>query len=180
MLNVAPGNAEYITCQEATEFLTIGEGKSKRPISARRVLEFAMAGALRSARRKDAKRGNQMTTVVLRSDVLRLQHERENPPLEPAIPLPQKAPRALDEAPPSAPPKQRLLEAPAAPQSVWLTLDEAAKRPEGLPASVLERLIKSGKLPAMNVGIETVRYRIHVEDLAKLRGGNCADKAPAE
>ena len=136
--------------------LAVPRNGKLKPIGVRRVLEFAMTGAIKSAKQRDPK-SHQMMVVLLKSDVERFRQERDNPPLLPAVP------RDI------APRPQKQLAAPSA-LSAWLTLDEAADY-IGLPSTFLLQGITAGKLPALDVGVRAGgRWRLKRTDLDAIEG----------
>lgn len=159
---------DYISCEEAGKILAVRRGKNRVPISDRRVQEIAARGILRRTTRKDPKRGNQETIVVLREDVLRYKEEREKP-----VTLPATHIEAL-------PQRRRELAAPADtvhPNSIppadpwaWLTLAEAAALTR-LPESKIRDLYEHGNLAGLDCGPRlggSLRFRR--SDLEKIEG----------
>lgn len=155
-----PGAATdtWITKKEAAKLLAVSRNGGKpQPLSERRILEYTQTGALRSAKQRDPKSGQTMVVVSLK-DAMRLKHEREHPPVLPAVPNE---------------PKQKLLAAPpvaVVPSCAWLTLAEAEIY-SGLPETFLLVLIAGHVLPALNVGVRAGgRWRVKRTDLDRIEG----------
>lgn len=166
---VSPPDAEvWITKEQAAAILAVSRnGRKPQPISPRRILEFTQMNVLRSAKQRDPKSG-QMMIVVSAADVERFRQERENPPTLPAIPNE---------------PRPKLLGAPSAPARTatqawqpyeWLTLAEASACLR-LPESYLLALVKTGKLPSLDVGPRPGgQYRVKRADLDAIQGATHA------
>lgn len=139
----------------------------------KRVREFGRAGALKTREEKnpDTQRDR---TVFHAGDVERLREERKN-----RVRLAHQ--RALATMPGGPPvmanggnivPSPGSVGAGAHPGKCWLTIEQAAEQ-EGLPATLLRRLIEKGRLPALDIyegSADRRGWRIHRADLEALRG----------
>ena len=72
--------------------------------------------------------------------------------------------------------REKVTAAPAAVERLWLTLAEADAY-IGLPEGFLLLQVKSGKLPALDVGVRPGgRWRVSKRDLEAIAGERCADQ----
>ena len=120
-------------------------------VDPRTILLMARDGRLRSQRMIDPA-SNQTAVMLDAGDVERLKYERDNPSLAVQVAKPAKT-------------------APSSHQELrqWLDLT-AAEDYIGLPAGFILRLIRAGKLPALDVGVERREWRVARRDLDALEG----------
>lgn len=153
------------------QWLTKAEAAKRLDVSERRILEFAQAGVLESAKQRDPASG-QMATVIHAGAVERFKDQRDQPrPAEPRDPQAVAVHRAAVKKPAEpggiAPPQTA---AQPAPLCAWLTLEQAETY-TGLPASELLSYIKVGNLLALDVGVRPGgRYRVKRADLDAIEG----------
>jgi len=110
----------------------------------------------------------QNCTLYHAGDVERLAFERENPAEVSRVPVPLVAPLVPLHNPHPAYDSwsPQVMSNP----NLWLTVDQAAKVC-GLPASIIQKLVESGKLPALDCGPRPGgRWRVKRTDLDALEG----------
>ena len=146
-------------------------GSPERPLSPRRVLELAQAGRIQSKRERDPQTGQTVVRIHAGSVERYLDEQSGERPREVREP---QTPQTLTKRGSELIELLRLLQAGAAgiataqPARLWLTLQESEEY-AGLPASFLVVLIRSGKLPALDVGRRRGgRWRIRQLDLQKI------------
>ncbi len=154
---------EWVTPEQAAERLNR---------SVRRILEFAAAGKLLSARQEDPEAKRQKLKIS-GSDVERMYAEMHG--AKPRDVQPRSESQRPAEIAPSSQSLvlgllSQLLEKTIAPvPRPWMTLDEASTH-VGLSRKLLLGLILSGELPARQEHIKADRWRVHRADLEGLRG----------
>ncbi len=160
---------------EQSEWIGKTEAAERLKISERTVLGLASKGRIASKKERNPET-NQTAVKFKASDVERYGFERDNhQELANGAQTSQVAPIARRGNPyevsaisdmweivkEAAKPKQR---------KRWLTIKEAEQH-SGLPASILVKLIESGKLPALNCGPRVGgKWRISRKDLDALAG----------
>lgn len=145
---------EYITKELAVK-------RSGR--SGRRLLELAAEGRLRKKILRDPRNGNREYSVFHSGDIAALRQVARGESMPAPTALQVSVPPPPPAAPPAALPHREELRP-------WLTLAQAADY-SGLPESFLRRLVKSGKLPALEVGDSHGHWRIARRDLDALTAG---------
>lgn len=134
-------------------------------LSVRRTLERAGNGEIKSKKLKDPVT-QRMQTMLLATDVERLAQQSRLPGLGATS---TDLTRRYD-----VPTMPELPAPPEPPEKLWLTLEEAEVFCQ-LPSTVLRKLIKRGKLPALDVGVRKGgQYRVKRAELAALAGADCS------
>jgi len=151
------------------EYLNKAVASKRSGLSVRRLLELANRGAIRKQLVRDPKNGNRSLAVFLASDIDRLKSgERPSTELQISRPVRPLAPIAATSHSDSA--------SVIPPTRPWLTVAEAGEY-SGLPASFLVRLVESGKLPGLDVGVRPGgRWRVAKRDLDALKGERMVNK----
>jgi hypothetical protein len=127
-------------------WLSKDEAAAILKISARRVLEFVQAGALKSQVIRDPKT-NQMTKQIDAADVAKLREERENPRPQPSqalVPQVNAVVRKTAGRPPSQEPQTSALPLSELKIKLFLAEDEAV-RYTGLSATYLRDRLDGGQ-----------------------------------
>ncbi len=158
------------TVTVTNQWLTKYEAAERLNLSDRRVLVLAKAGRLDKKSERDA--SGQMAVMINAGSVERYLYELEHPELQGA-----SGETGVSAARPAQPALLGASGATGAPPThlarltrPWMTVDEAAED-QGLPANFLLKLIESGKLRALDVGVRPGgRYRVCRKDLEELRG----------
>jgi hypothetical protein len=139
----------------SSEYLTREIAAQRLGISERRLLDLASRGRIARKSIRDPRSGQKMYVYAAKDigqyhdALLRTRYTQA------AGPPTQSMPQTL----------------PAGPLPQWLALPQAEEY-SGLPAPYLRRLIKEGKLPAIDLGKDATggRWRVSRKDLAGIRG----------
>ena len=150
----------WLTREQAAERLKL----SKSRVAALGGGADPKPGEIHTAGQKSPYSG-QNCTLYHAGDVERIAFERENPGGASRVPAIVKTPNPYETSA-----LARLTEETAFPAKPWLTIDESAAY-LGLPASIIQKLVESGKLPALDCGPRPGgRWRVKRSDLDALEG----------
>lgn len=151
-------NSEYLTKQIAASRLAISE---------RRLLDLAARGVIARKYITDNRSGQQMSVFATR-DLERYEKEHPRSLAPSSASSLHTRPMQIVRRLPTPPPPPRL--------PLFVTLPQAAEW-IGLPVGYLRRQIRSGQLPAIDVGRHAPggRWRISRRDLSRMQGTICGE-----
>jgi excisionase family DNA binding protein len=144
------------------ELLTKELAAEQLGLSVRRLMELSAEGKPKRYREVDPE--TKREAVMFRFEEIKQMREEST-----AAPVPNALARVARRFAIEAP-AEASAAAPSNGDRPWVTLDDAADY-TGLPASVLQRLIEAGRLPAIDVGVRPGgHWRVKRSDLDAIQG----------